>query len=129
MVISHTPSLSKYIDNKKNMDKGQSSKKTHKLPGPAGRVQAAMHKRKKGKQIVTKEEEEEVITTQECIARAMVEPEFDDSFTMPPWECVRSFGYLDMDCYSPIQTIVSHSRRFDYQRIPLVMLKFTSSVI
>lgn len=95
------------------MDKGQSSKKTHNMPGPARIVQAALHKRAKGKESA----EEEVLPTQEYIARAMVEPQFDDSFTKTPWECVRSFGYLDMDCYSPIHTIVAHSRRCDYKRM------------
>ena len=85
------------------MERGNSSRYySRRIPGPAGVIQAILQRRARGKS----PEDERVPNTQEYVQTALEEPTEDESFRKNPWLKVVNYGYLDMEEWNPIATLI-----------------------
>ncbi|PON44715.1 nuclear localized protein [Parasponia andersonii] len=97
------------------------------IPGPAGAVQAAMHRRDRGDRSFSGARDEDPVPTQEYIKRVLENGDArdDDDFRANSWlsalEFVRTEGMVDRNCASPGTPLGSIKNGFHSDRVALVV--------
>lgn len=92
-------------------------RRTTRIPGPAGAVQAVMEQRARGKIPET-----EWVPTQEFIDRIGDEPEYDDSFNQKPWQKIIELGYQYFEEYVNFDQVRALQGNRTCNRVPLVSI-------
>ncbi|PON79143.1 nuclear localized protein [Trema orientale] len=97
------------------------------IPGPAGAVQAAMHRRARGHRSFSGARDEDPVPTQEYIKRVLENGDAreDDDFRANPWlsalEFLRTEGMVDGNCASPGTPLGSIKNGLHSDRVALVV--------